>query len=97
MGIELDSGGIGKVRSLQELVWLTQLGLSVATPLLICVLGSVWLRNHFEMGAWIIFLGLFLGLSAAFSSGLTFFNHTKMLERKDKKKGPPPVSFNDHD
>ena len=33
------------MRTVRELVWLTQLGLSIVCPLLLCLLGAVWLRK----------------------------------------------------
>lgn len=50
------------MRTMRELIWLTQLGLSIVCPLLLCVLGAVWLRNRFDLGNWVIFLGIALGL-----------------------------------
>lgn len=82
----------------RELVWLTQLGFSIVSPLLLCFLGAVWLRNRFALGGWIVVIGLLLGLGGAFSAGLTFYRHTRQLDGAEKRKnGPPPISFNEHD
>ena len=48
------------MRTVRELVWLTQLGLSIVCPLLLCLLGAVWLRDRFGFGNWVIFLGIAL-------------------------------------
>ena len=40
------------MKNLNMLVWLTQLGLSVAGPLAGFILLAVWLRQHFELGGW---------------------------------------------
>ena len=84
------------MKDLTLLVWLTQLGLSVALPLAGFVLLAVWLRGAFNWGNWVIWAGLALGISGAVNG----FRHSlKAMERmsRDKKKpGPPPVSFNDH-
>lgn len=85
-------------KTLRELTWLTQLGFSIVSPLLLCVLGSAWLRERFSLGCWVVVLGLLLGLSGALSAGLTFFRHTQHLDQEDtQKKGPPSISFNEHD
>ena len=60
------------MRTVRELVWLTQLGLSIVCPLLLCLLGAVWLRDRFGFGNWVIFLGIALGLGGAFSAGAAF-------------------------
>lgn len=85
------------MNALKELIWLTQLGLSIATPFLLCVLAAVWLQDHFMLGRWVIVVALLCGLSGAFSSGLTFFRHTKLLNAAERKKHSAPVSFNEHD
>ncbi len=78
------------------LVWLTQLGLSVAAPLASFLLIALWLRGSLGWGDWVIWVGLVLGLLTALSG---FRSSLKLLDRsaRDKKKPPePPVSFNDH-
>lgn len=85
-------------KALRELSWLTQLGFSIVSPLLICVLGSVWLRNRFTLGRWVVIVGLLLGLGGALSAGLAFFRHTRQVDQGGThKQSPPPVSFNEHD
>ena len=44
---------------------LTQLGLSMALPLAGFVVGAVWLRNHYRLGAWVLILGIVLGIAGA--------------------------------
>ncbi len=84
------------MRDLTLLVWLTQLGLSVAAPLTGFLLLALWLRNSLGWGNWVIWVGLVLGLMTAVSG---FRNSLKFMDRSaaDKKKpSDPPVSFNDH-
>lgn len=84
------------MREFNLLVWLTQLGISVAVPLTLCTLGAVWLQNRFGLGPWVLILGIGLGLYLAVDG---FRTSLKIMERmaKDRKKDdPPPVSFNDH-
>lgn len=82
---------------IKDLTWLTQLGFSILSPLLFCVLGAVWLRQRCNLGLWIVFLGLALGLGGAFSAGVTFFRYTKQQNRSKHKENMPPVCFNEHD
>ena len=49
------------------LIWLTQLGLSVAVPLAVFLGGAVWLHRSRGWGTWIVWAGLLLGLSSAVS------------------------------
>ncbi len=84
------------MKNLNLLVWLTQLGLSVALPLLGFILLAVWLHNDHGWGSWVIWVGVVLGIVCAID-GLRV--SLKAMERasRDKKEQDPPVSFNDHD
>lgn len=83
------------MKDLKLLVWLTQLGFSVAVPLAGFVLLAVWLRDHLSWGNWVIWVGIVLGIVFAVD-GLR--HSLKLLSRltESKEKTPPPVSFNDH-
>lgn len=80
------------------LVWLTQLGISVAAPLGGFTLLGLWLRERFSLGVWVIFAFCILGFICAVS-GLR--QTLRMMEQMDKNntraQTPPPVSFNDHE
>ena len=86
------------MKNLNMLVWLTQLGISVAGPLAGFILLAVWLRQRFDLGIWVLIVGIVLGISGAVDG---FRVSIKAMEQmaKDKpgKEVPPPVSFNDHD
>ena len=85
------------MKNLNLIVWLTQLGLSVAFPLAGFILLAVWLRSSFGWGDWVIWVGLILGLTGAVNG---FRQSQKAMELqsrgKKKKKDPPPVVFNEH-
>lgn len=84
------------MQELSLLTWLTQLGLSVAVPLAGFVLLAVWLRERFSLGAWVIIVGVVLGLYCAVDG---FLRSLKLLHRlgKDKKEKEHPISYNEHD
>ena len=84
------------MKNLHLLVWLTQLGLSTAVPLAGFVLLAVWLKNRFDLGLWVVLLGIGLGLFCAVDG---FVRNLKALDglSKDKEKEDPPVSFGEHD
>ena len=83
------------MKDLSLLVWLTQLGLSVAVPLAGFILLGVWLRERFGFGAWVIVAGTVIGLICAVD-GLRNSLKAMQLMSKKKKEDTPPVSFNDH-
>lgn len=85
------------MKELSLLVWLTQLGLSVAFPLAGFILLAVWLQRSLGWGDWVIWAGLILGLSGAVSGFRHSLKAMELLSRDKKKpKDPPPVSFNEH-
>ncbi len=84
------------MKDVSLLTFLTQLGLGVALPLVGFVFLSVWLRDRFAWGNWVVVLGTILGLLFA-ADGLYWALKTmSRLVKKDKQE-EPPVSFNDHD
>ena len=84
------------MKNLHLIVWLTQLGLSTAVPLVGFVWLAVWLRDRFNLGLWVIFAGVGLGLISAIDG---FVRNLKVLDglSKDKREKEPPVSFGEHD
>lgn len=80
------------------LVWLTQLGLSTAGPLVGFVWLAVWLRNRFDLGLWVVLLGVGLGIYGAVDGLRSSLRTLEKLSRKgQEEKDQPSVSFNDHD
>lgn len=85
------------MKDLNLLVWLTQLGLSVISPLAGFILLALWLHQQFGFGTWVIWVGIGLGFYCAIQG---FRSSLKLMEnfaKEKKEKGPPPVAFNDHD
>lgn len=84
------------MKDLNLLVWLTQLGISVAAPLGGFIWLGIWLRQRFDLGVWIVLVGVFLGVVCAVDG---MRSSLKAMERmsQNKTEEPPPVSFNDHE
>lgn len=84
------------MKSLKLLIWLTQLGLSVALPPLGFILLAAWLHNDWQWGKWVIWVAIVLGIVCAIDGLRTCLKAmSRMSEEKEKKE--PPVAFNDHD
>lgn len=92
---ELRSEGI-YMKNLNLIVWLTQLGISVAAPLAGFTLLALWLQQRYALGKWVVLVGLFLGLWSAISGFCTSLRTMRKLSDGKKDKEEPPVSFNDH-
>ena len=85
------------MKNLSMIVWLTQLGLSVALPPVGFILLAVWLRDRFAWGNWVIWVAIVLGIVGAINGLRDSMQALERLSRKDRKEPLPPVSFNDHD
>ena len=85
------------MRDIKLLVWLTQLGLSVAGPLAGFIMLAVWLRHRFDLGAWILIVGIILGISGAVDGFRVSMKAMESMSKdKSNEKKIPPVSINDH-
>lgn len=85
------------MKEFRLLIWLTQLGLSVALPLAGFVFLGVWLYSSKGWGVWTIFAGLILGFSFAVQGFRDSLKAMELMSKGRKKEGPPPISFNHHD
>ena len=84
------------MKDLSMLVWMSQLGFSVAFPLAAFIWLGVWLRDTWGWGDWVFWLGLAMGIYCAIDGLRASLKALEQLA-KPKKKEDPPVSFNDHD
>ena len=88
------------MKNLNMLVWITQLGVSVAVPLAGFTLLGLWLRSRFGLGVWVLLLCLALGFISAINGLRYNLKAMEKLDRQNSKKSddtPPPISFNEHD
>lgn len=89
-------GGVSPMfKLLRNLAWLTQLGLSIIAPPVLCIGGCWWLQARFNLGVWIMVLGIVLGLGASASGALQFYRMVRRQAEKGKKD--PPSAFNTHE
>ena len=84
------------MKNVNLLIWLTQLGLSVAIPLAGFIFLGIWLHNSFAWGQWTIWVGVILGVTTAIDGLRQSIKAMQRLSGSDSEK-EPPVSFNDHD
>lgn len=84
------------MKDLSLLVWLTQLGLSVAGPLAGFILLGVWLNKSMGWGIWTVWVGIVLGVIGAIGGLRDTIRSMDQIIKKRTPKDPPPISFNDH-
>lgn len=85
----------GMVKVVSYLVWLTQLGLSVAVPLVGFVLLAVWLHKSRGWGGWVLIPGIALGLLGAAGGLYNGFKTLNRMLKQDEEK--PAKGYNNHE
>ena len=84
------------MKDLRMLVWLTQVGISVAAPPVVFLLGALWLRNRFGLGVWCILVALALGIICAVAGLRQTLMLMEKMHEKNHKDPPPVPGFNEH-
>lgn len=79
---------------MKQMTLLTQFGLSLITPLLVCLALSWWLTSKTGIGEWIFIPGFFFGLGSSGMVAYKLYLSVSKREKKEKKKNK--VSFNRH-
>ncbi|MEG1993773.1 MAG: AtpZ/AtpI family protein [Oscillospiraceae bacterium] len=70
---------------LQNITYLTQVGLTIAIPLVLCIFGASWLQQKFDLGGWVVLVGIILGIGGAVSSLAEFIRFANRQANKNKK------------
>lgn len=79
---------------MKQITLLTQFGLSLITPLLVCLAVSWWLASKTGIGAWVYIPGFFFGLGSSGMVAYKLYLSVSKQEKKEKKKDK--ISFNRH-
>lgn len=74
------------MKNVSLLVWFAQLGISVAVPLGGAIWLSVWLHQKFQLGVWVIILGVVIGLYGAIDGLRTSLKAMERLAEQPEKK-----------
>lgn len=82
---------------LKNLSLLTQFGLSLITPLLLCLALCWWLYSRFGLGSWIFIFGFFFGLGGFGTVAYKLYLSVLKKQNQEKKEKKEKVSFNRHD
>lgn len=77
------SGKNDRYRNMRALAWMTQFGLNMVTPLVLCIIIAAWLKNKFNIGDWIIFAAIIIGVG---SSVINMFSFIKTVSKENGRK-----------
>ena len=73
------------MKAMQLLIWLTQLGLSVALPPAGFIWLAAWLKRTYELSAWVLVVGIILGIAGAIEGFRTSLKAMEKLSKEDRK------------
>ena len=76
-----------------QLTMVGQLGLSLVTPVLLCLFACYFLTTRLGLGAWVYVPGFIFGLGGA---AMTAWKVWKAVEKKQKGEPEKPVSYDKH-
>ena len=83
----------GWYMALEDLVWLTLLGLNMLLPLVMCLGGCWWAVSHWGWPMWVYLPAVLLGLAAGAQNFWVFVKERLDRSKKDK---PRRTGFNSH-
>lgn len=80
-------------KAFRNLSILSQFGLSLVMPLLLCLFVAYQLRERFSLSYWIYLPAFFFGLAASFMTAYKFY---LSVSKKEKKQETKDQAFNQH-
>jgi len=81
---------------IRNVTMLSQLGLSLITPTLLCLAVCWLIVSRTGVGGWIFIPGFFFGLGGSGTVAYKFYLSINRQQRKENKKRKNKVSFNRH-
>ena len=81
---------------IRNLSMLTQLGLSLLTPTLLCLGICYFLQTRFGLSMWIYLPGFILGIGGSVTVAKNFYEMIEKRNQKTKEEKKKTISFNGH-
>lgn len=78
---------------MKQITLISQFGISLVVPLLLCLFLCSWLTERFALGSWIYIPGFILGLG---SSAMTAYKLYLTVLKREQKEKKPRTAFNRH-
>lgn len=72
----------GFYQAMRYIVYITQLGLSMVVPMVVCIWLANWLKEAFHLGDWVLIVFILLGVASAFTSLIKTLNMTLLKPKK---------------
>lgn len=68
-----------KYRYMRAAGHITQFGLDMVTPVVLCTIIAVWLKNKLSLGSWVVIVAIIAGVAV---SALNMFKFIKTVEKE---------------
>lgn len=68
-----------KYKHMKAAAYITQFGLSMVSPIILCLIFALWLKNSFNVGNWVVLAAILLGTAA---SCVTMVNYIKIVKKE---------------
>ncbi len=68
---------------LSALTMVSQFGIGVLTPMLLCIFAALWLKNRFGLGDYVVLIGIVLGIGSGFMSMIKMIRQMSELSKKE--------------
>lgn len=81
---------------MQNLLLLSQFGLSLAAPLLLCLFFCHYLVARWQVGAWAYIPGFFFGLGGSFTTAWKLYRRECERTEQEEKEKETRIASNDH-
>ncbi len=85
-----------KYSFVKSIVWITQFGLSVVTPLVVSILFALWISDKFSLGKWVIAIGLIMGILGAISGLRASLKSIAIISKQQDSQKDKSKYYNDH-
>lgn len=72
-----------RYKNMKALAWMTQFGLNMVTPIVLCIIVAAWLKNKFNIGDWIIIAAVVIGVGSSF---VNMFSFIKTVKKENGRK-----------
>ena len=80
-----------KAHIYHNLLYMTQIGLSMSIPPILSMLAAGWLQQRFQLGDWVILLGILFGIGGMITNLLEY---VRLFSNRAKKETEERIAFN---
>ncbi len=71
---------------IRAFAWITQLGLNMVTPLILCIFIAGYIQRKFQLGNTIMLISILLGIGGSFMSLVNFIRTVRKEEKERIQK-----------